>query len=559
MASLIILLLLAFVLLFAGSEAQQRQSNISLGSSITPRDQNSSWLSNSGLYAFGFYKQGDGFSVGIFMAGIHEKTVVWTANRDSSPVTTNATLQFTSEGRFVLLPTTGEVQYIGNINQPASSASMLNSGNLVLYSSNGTTVWESFNNPTNTLLPTQRLRAGNELVSSASESDYSSGRFRLKMQNDGYLVQYPVRTPDTGPYAYYASVKDGGEDNISLVFDANINLYLENSTGVNIKNITDRQYLIEDGIYLVRIDVDGIFRLYSYSRRRSNSTWLIKWSSSYDKCDPKGLCGFNMYCVLNDQEADCRCLPGFDFVKKGNWSTGCKRNFVANSCTDESNSLAYDIEEVPNTGWLDFPYSTQQVQEKEGCIQACSDDCNCEAAFYKNGQCRKQRMPLQYGRRSLDDTNVALIKVFASTPHAKTGVPIESVERIRKDILVISISLFSLCFAMLVISVVVLWRRNFYAYKKVNQRYQDVESMGNEVNLRSFTYEELEIMTDGFKEEIGKGSFGTVYSGTIMNSQKQVAVKKLEKLLEEGETEFQNEMKSIGRTHHKNLVQLLGY
>ncbi|GMN73285.1 hypothetical protein TIFTF001_054845 [Ficus carica] len=534
-------LLLVSVLLFAGSVAQQTQSNISLGSSRTPHGQNSSWLSNSGLFAFGFYKHGDGFSVGIFMAGIPQKTVVWTANRDSSPVTTNATLQFTSEGRFVLQPTTGEVQYIGNINQPASSASMLNSGNLVLYSSNGTTVWESFNNPTNTLLPTQRLQAGNELVSSASESDHSSGLFLLEMQGDGNLVQYPSKTLVTRATsdAYYASNTFFAGDNVSLVFDANIYLYLLKSTGVNVMNITDRQYLIEDGIYLMRIDVDGIFRLYSYSRRSSNSTWLIEWSSSNDKCSPRGLCGFNMYCVLNDQEAVCKCLQGFDFVKKGNWSSGCERNFVANSCKDESSSLANNIEEVPNTSWVvAYPYSIQQVQGKEGCMQACSVDCNCEAAFYKDGECRKQRLPLQYGRRSQDDMDITLIKVYASTPHAEPCVPKESEERICKDILVISISLLSLGFVMLVISVVVLWRRNFYAYKKVNQRCQVVESTGNEVNIRSFTYEELEIMTDGFKEEIGKGSFGTVYKGTILNSQMEVAVKKLEKLLEDGERSF---------------------
>ena len=40
---------------------------------------------------------------------------------------------------------------------------------------------------------------------------------------------------------------------------------------------------------------------------------------------------------------------------------------------------------------------------------------------------------------------------------------------------------------------------------------------------------------------------------------KLVAVKRLEKLVEEGEKEFQAEMRAIGRTHHKNLVQLLGY
>ena len=40
---------------------------------------------------------------------------------------------------------------------------------------------------------------------------------------------------------------------------------------------------------------------------------------------------------------------------------------------------------------------------------------------------------------------------------------------------------------------------------------------------------------------------------------KLVVVKRLEKLVEEGEREFRAKMRAIGRTHHRNLVRLLGY
>lgn len=36
-------------------------------------------------------------------------------------------------------------------------------------------------------------------------------------------------------------------------------------------------------------------------------------------------------------------------------------------------------------------------------------------------------------------------------------------------------------------------------------------------------------------------------------------VKRLEKVVVESEVKFQNEMRSIERIHHRNLVQLLGY
>ncbi|KAL5555692.1 hypothetical protein UlMin_037928 [Ulmus minor] len=547
------LVLLAFV--FVTSEAEERRSNITRGSSLTPAG-NSSWLSNSGLYAFGFYREGNGYSVGIFLAGIPEKTVVWTANRDRPVVTSNASLLFTGEGKLVL-QSTQDQYYIGDSLQPASSASMLDSGNFVLYDSRGSTIWQSFDNPTDTLLPTQRLSAGKELISSISESDHSAGIFRLKMQEDGNLCQYPVGTPDTAGHSYYSSFTDGTGGNVSLVFDRDGQLYLLNSTGVRFKNISQKEYYRKNVIYLMRIDKDGIFRVYSHGLHQ-NGSWEIEEASSSNKCDPKGLCGLNGFCVQIDQETNCLCLPGFDFVKKGNSTAGCERNFIADSCGNKNMNFTYTIEEVGSTSWEDNPYSEKSVAGKEECKQACFDDCNCEAAFYKDQLCKMQRPPLKYGRRQQSDSNVALIKVYTSTPPRVTTVLKESNSKVRMDILIVSVLLVAFGSIMLMISVVVLYKSKFWAYKRIHRNSDDVE-MSEEVGPRLYTFEELEIMTDGFKEEIGRGSFGTVYKGTVLSSQKLVAVKRLEKVLEEGEREFQNEMRAIGRTNHRNLVHLLGY
>ncbi|CAI9777589.1 unnamed protein product [Fraxinus pennsylvanica] len=88
---------LSFLILSAlmtASAQQQRYSNISLGSSLTTAT-NSPWLSPSGLYAFGFYNVTNGYAVGVFIAGIPEKTVVWTANRDDPVFPRNANLLLT--------------------------------------------------------------------------------------------------------------------------------------------------------------------------------------------------------------------------------------------------------------------------------------------------------------------------------------------------------------------------------------------------------------------------------------------------------------------------------
>lgn len=81
-----------------------------------------------------------------------------------------------------------------------------------------------------------------------------------------------------------------------------------------------------------------------------------------------------------------------------------------------------------------------------------------------------------------------------------------------------------------------------------------------EINLRSFSYKELKEVTNGFKEELGKGAFSTVYKGVVSTENKNfVAVKKLDNLARDNEKEFKVEVSAIRRTNHKHLVQLVGF
>ncbi|XP_051118503.1 G-type lectin S-receptor-like serine/threonine-protein kinase RLK1 [Andrographis paniculata] len=67
--------------------------------------------------------------------------------------------------------------------------------------------------------------------------------------------------------------------------------------------------------------------------------------------------------------------------------------------------------------------------------------------------------------------------------------------------------------------------------------------------------------TNGLAEELGRGSFGIVYKGTIVinDSENILAVKKLDRVTEDSENEFKAEVDIIGRTHHKNLIRLIGF
>ena len=141
---------------------------ISLGSSLSTTT-NSSWLSHSGLYAFGFYQEANGYAVGVFLAGIPQKKVLWTTNRDDPPAPSDVTLNFTNDGRLVLQSAQGKETSIASPGG-ATSTSMLDSRNSVLFNSKEI-VWQTFDYPTDTILQGQHLSTGKELHSSISEYD----------------------------------------------------------------------------------------------------------------------------------------------------------------------------------------------------------------------------------------------------------------------------------------------------------------------------------------------------------------------------------------------------
>ncbi|KAH7861879.1 hypothetical protein Vadar_032102 [Vaccinium darrowii] len=515
-------LIILFFTTYSTVEAQQRSTNISLSSSLTPDSTNSSWLSRSGLYAFGFYRRGSGYAVGVFAAGIPEKTVVWTANRDDPPVPSNATLAFI-DGKLVLNNPQGENTNIADVSQSISTASMLDSGNFVLYNSVRAIIWQSFDNPTDTILPGQPLVAGKRLVSSFSEADSSSGLFRLEMQKDGNLVSYPL--PFADPYAYYATGTYMAGENITLNLDDNGHLYLLNLTGDNIiQNLTAGESSNDGKIYRMTLNADGIFRVYSRTLDPKGN-WSVKWYSSADMCAPIGLCGLNGYCIMIDDKADCRCLPGFNFINPQIWSQGCERSFAAVSCNNTKGGNI-TMSKFENMSWEDESYMVVELPNIDDCERSCFEDCNCEVALYSDGKnCKKQKLPLRYGRRSLGTSQVAFIKV---TKEPLALPPKGTEKELRLEIvLIIGASLITFAFMVLTVSGFLIYRNRVWVYKKISE--QGHIEVSGDIVLRTFTFAELEEVTNGFREELGRGASGTVYKGIIPYNQKVVAVKKLEK------------------------------
>ncbi|XP_050365459.1 G-type lectin S-receptor-like serine/threonine-protein kinase LECRK3 [Argentina anserina] len=542
-----------FLLLLLQVAAAQ-QGNISLGATLYPNN-NSRWLSNSGQFGFGFYRQGNELHLGIWFERTNPKTIIWTATRDplkQESIPNDVHLVVSVQGVELIVRDKNAYSIpIANFSQPVARASLLDSGNFVLYNSNSNIIWQTFDAPTDTIVSGQSLLAGKKLISSNSNTNQASGRFQVIMQRDGNLVQYPLVpfTSRSDQYAYWASATFGAGDNVSLNLDQNGELYLVNSTGFKMKSF----YVLKDPSmyrgYRLTVDADGILRLYSYSLVK-NDPWSIEWSPTDNQCAPLGLCGLNSYCVLVNQEPSCVCLPGFVFIDEGLKYSGCKRNMSTVGCIGE-NETSCSIVEVDNIAWENSPYSVLSLN-KTACKENCLMDCNCEAAIFRDQLCRKQKLPLRFGRTSAPGLVTTFVKMGITNETSGTKRVNKGRTKVETVIFICSISTLTFSLVIMALTGVVIHR--YRDDRKVSDSAD--EGLIEDVTLRSYRYSELQKATKGFTNQVGKGAFGTVFKGVIGG--RVVAIKQLENVVDE-EREFRNEMNAIGRTHHKNLVKLLGY
>uniref|UniRef100_A0A5B7BYA7 Receptor-like serine/threonine-protein kinase n=1 Tax=Davidia involucrata TaxID=16924 RepID=A0A5B7BYA7_DAVIN len=559
-ATRILLWFLLFGLTLIDSSFQITTNTIELGYNITAGT-NSSWQSPSGDFAFGFYPDvASGLLlVGIWFDKIPEKTLVWSANRDD-PAQVGSTIDLTLNGQLVLTHSNGTRYFIYN-GTTTSSASMQEDGNLVLRDSSSKILWKSFDFPTDTILPGQVLVMGQKLFSNTNGTvDHSTGRFMLELQMDGNVVMSAYRFADPG----YWFTLTAGNQNVSLVFNQSTAfMYVVNDTSIRYSMTKKVPTPIEDYYHRTTINDHGNLQQLAY-QKGNGSGWTIVWEAITEPCIVYTICGVFGFCTaLDDKTVTCTCLPGYSPWDPNVPSKGCYPNVVKDYCADPNSSSASDftVEAIDNADFPNGPFADMAritPSDVEGCRKEVTDDCFCIAGVLVESICYKKRMPLLNARRSNPSTNniVAFIKV----PRVNRTLEIPNGH--KKD----SPSLAVLLVGLLSCSILaILFAANAVYHFPVTQRYLTVETPQKrkpvELNLKAFLFRELQEATNGFKNKLGQGAFGTVYDGVLKleDEEVDVAVKRLEKVIERGEKEFLTEVRVIGLTHHKNLVRLLGF
>ncbi|KAL0007388.1 hypothetical protein SO802_008890 [Lithocarpus litseifolius] len=96
-------------------------------------------------------------------------------------------------------------------------------------------------------------------------------------------------------------------------------------------------------------------------------------------------------------------------------------------------------------------------------------------------------------------------------------------------------------------------RRNLSMYDAI----EDFLQSHNKLMPIRYSYPEIRKMTNGFKDKLGEGGFATVFKGKLRSGH-LVAIKMLDKSKANGQ-DFISEVATIGRIHHTNVVQLIGF
>jgi serine/threonine protein kinase len=98
------------------------------------------------------------------------------------------------------------------------------------------------------------------------------------------------------------------------------------------------------------------------------------------------------------------------------------------------------------------------------------------------------------------------------------------------------------------------WRRRHLSMYDAIEEF--LETHNNLMPIR-YSYSEITKMTKSLKDKLGEGGYGTVCKGTL-RSGCLVVIKMLGKSKANGQ-DFINEVATIGRIHHVNVVHLIGF
>ncbi|TVU20671.1 hypothetical protein EJB05_36889, partial [Eragrostis curvula] len=533
----------------------------------TPLGMGDMLISDNGIFALGFFSpaarsNNQTLYIGIWFHNLSVRTVVWVANRDSpASAASSPTLAIsTTSDHLVLSDSKGRNLWTTQSNVvtaggTGATAVLLGTGNLVLRSPNGTDIWQSFNHPTDTILPgmkflmAHRAHAVGLLVAWKGPHDPSAGDFSFGLDpvsNIQMVIWHGAR-----PYCRI-SVWNAGVSVSSGMFPSGAGTIVYQT----IVNTEDEFYFMytaafDSSLYSrITLDHTGTMKLLIWSD--NSSSWAVVSEHPTSSYGLYGSCGSNGYSDFAGVSPACRCLEGFE-PNGLNFTMGCRRK-EALQCSKGSHFVAMPGMRVPDG------FVLLRNRSFEQCAAECGRNCSCTAYAYANlssaGVTADRSRCLVWTGDLVDAWKTSnygeqLYLRLADAPAQKKTNLVKIVVPLMACLLLLT------CIALVWICKFREKWLNKEIEKKLTLGYLNASSELGEFPFVSFT--DIVRATDNFSDSnvLGKGGFGKVYKG-IFEGGKEVAIKRLSQGSEQGVDECRNEVVLLVKLQHRNLVRLLG-
>nr|XP_020169138.1 putative receptor protein kinase ZmPK1 [Aegilops tauschii subsp. strangulata] len=493
--------------------AGERRSVMWRGDSFAVEDAASSSSSSSGRHVHALVSPGGNFSCGfrkvatnaytlaIWFTASADATVAWAANRDAPVNGWGSRAELRHDGSLVLRDFDGRVAWSTNTSDAgADRAELLDSGNLVVSDASGRALWQSFDWPTDTLLPRQPITRYRRLVSASARGLPYSGFYNFYFDSNNILnLMY-----------------DGPE--ISSNYWPNpFNKWWDNNRTCDVHGICGRYGLCTYGLGGAPVCScpEGFVVA-------NASDWSKGCRREFDV-----RCGEDVY-FAPMPAAD---YWGFDF----NYTEALTFDTCRQICLDDCNCEAFGY--------------------KQG-----SGKCYPKIALW-NGRLpdSKQVIYLKVPRRvqNLDPSVLRLgghrCTVREVNANSSASYLLAAGSKLN---FVYFYSFLAGLFVMEAIFIAVGYLFVFRA-DPAARRIRD-EGYSLVLNhFRRFTYDELSAATSEFSEEVGRSASGAVYKG-VLDDGRSVAVTRLEEVTQADEV-FRSDLSMIGRINHMNLVRIFGF
>ncbi|XVF70458.1 hypothetical protein PTKIN_Ptkin11bG0163200 [Pterospermum kingtungense] len=544
-------------------------------------------------FELGFFSPGTSTNlyVAIRMNNVPTKDIVWVANRNLAFSGSSPVLTINNDGYLVIVDDRISYRVSDDPSSQNVSATVLDSGNLVLKSEKSEILWQSFDFPTNTFLPGMKLGFSRKtgkvwsLTSWLDDEDPNKGDFEVKMDPDPtYLNQILLMR---GSETIWSSGAWNAKDfYFTLMPEMRLN-YIFNYSIYSDENETYFWYSLYNPAIITRFIVDVSGQLRELAWLNTSKQWVLFWAQPRDFCDIFSSCGPFTSCDKLNSNETCQCLRGFysseKSIRPGQYG-GCTRR-TALTCGIGNRDRFYRMDDVryplsstqqSNSSYPDGSGPQVSDSDAKACKVACLNNCNCTAyAYNRSGHCliwNGDIIDLQ--QLSAKDPNGQTIFIRLAASEFDTGGGAKKF----LWIIVIAVALALLLPASFIY---------FYWRKKLKNKgdldtSQDILLFDVEMSITTssseisgsdtlgkgkrkdaalplFSFASVSAATENFSTEnrLGEGGFGPVYKGKLLNGQ-EIAVKRLSKRSGQGLEELKNETMLIAKLQHRNLVRLLG-